>query len=401
MLSLKRFDSVCFFVFFPCIWVFSGLFSSSSGRKQIGVMILVSIILSCYRFGSGKKIISNFVENKILWLLFATFIYGVSSYFTIGYSNSNLVSMFFILTFMLFLPKAICTKNNLMWLIVIGSVFVFISAVYFSVILGEGRRGWGINVIPFTTFSAVLAAFSIVLIFFETDRVTRLVYLLCFSLALLSILIGQSRGVFLALLISGLISFLIVFDWKKFSKKYALAAVFLAFSLGAVVYPKVESRIIQTQNEFEKIKDGYYSSSIGLRIKMWSAAIELSKVSPAFGLGKGYMDEFLKMYADTDDPTMKPLVNFKPSHYHMQFLTTLVKRGWVGLVLLLLPMFYICYYFARYKTLGGLLSFSMLMVYVVAGLTDNPFGHGQLTMLFWLNSFYLLNNPEFDQPYKT
>ncbi len=401
MLNVKRFDFVSFLVFLPCAWVFSGLFSSSSGRKQIGVMILISVILSIYRFGKGKDTFNVILKNKIIWFFLAIFFYGVGSYFTIGYSNSVLVSMFFMLTLVLFLPKSLCTKNNMMGLVLLGSLFVFISAVYYSIVLGQGRSGWGINVIPFTTFSAVLAVFSLVFMCVEKTKKTRIIYVLCFSLAFLSILIGQSRGVFLALFVSGVVSFLIVFDWKSFNKKYAIAAAFFIFSLGLIVYPKVDSRINQTQAEFVRIADGDYGSSIGLRIKMWSAAIELSKVSPLFGLGKGYMDEFLKVYANTDDPTMQPLVRYEPSHFHMQILTTLVKRGWVGLILLLLPIFYICYHLYRYRTLGGILSFSMVMVYVVAGLTDNPFGHGQLTMLFWLNSFYLLNNPAFDQLYKT
>ena len=396
--TINKLNVVNLIIIMPLFWVFSGLFYSSSGKKQIGVLIFISILVSIVKY-DYKYFLSNFKNNKILWLLLASIIYALGCYFTIGYSSGSLRALIFSFLFLIILPKSLCTKKLLYILMLIGSIFSLSYAVWYSFVLGQGRN-WPLNVIPFTTFAAIIGVFSIILIYFEHSKIRRTMFFFCLFGASLCVMIGQSRGVWLALIVAALFCVLILSYRKKANIKLLLPMFLMVLMVGFIAAPKIESRINQTKQEISRIISGDYSSSIGLRIKMWSAAIKLSTISPIIGLGDKHEEKFIELYENNTDSQLQSLIHLTPTHYHMQFLTTLVKSGWIGLLLLILPLIYITTVFYKERSVGSLLLFSMVVVYIITGLTDKPLNHAPHIMLFWITSYFILNNPEFSRHYK-
>jgi O-antigen ligase len=357
--------------------------------------MLVSIILILYCYGK-EVVINNFKENKVLWFLSAIVIYSMFIFLIFDHRVSQLRSWSFSLLFLMFLPKKLLTKKLFYGLVFLGSCFVISYAIWFSFVQGLGRS-WPVNVIPFSTFSAVLSIFSFILFFFEDKKSFKFILLVSFLISICSIVIGQSRGVWIALIITIFISLFILVSAKRVS--YKSLAIFLIVILGAVAvaYPKIDQRVNSTIIEYEKVQKGDYYSSMGLRIKMWTAAIELSTISPFFGLRDEHLTEFKKMYTSSVDPNMQVMKNYTPPHYHMEILNTFVKAGFIGLLFFLLPMFYVVMCFRKTKNLGSCLAIAMLSIYLIAGLTDIPLTHGNHILFFWMLLFYLINNKEFDE----
>jgi O-antigen ligase len=393
MLNSATIKILNFIILLPFFWAFTGLFFISSGKKRMGVFMLVSIIAVIIRYGKST-LTTNFINHKILWMLLIATCYSLFLYFGYGFESSRIRALAFCLIFLIFLPQELLSKRLLYILLIVGGVFVFSYALWFSIIEGRGR-GWPLNVIPFTTYAAVIAVFSFLLIFYETKRKYKALLSLSLLMSAITLAIGQSRGVWLAFILLFVFILFLLTVYNKINSKVLFIIPLLAIVVGIAAYPKVEQRIDQTINEFKQIEQGDYRGSIGLRIKMWAAAIELAKVSPVFGLGDDHLIEFNKRYKNDRDPSMAAMKTYSPPHYHMEVLNTLVKLGVVGLLLFLMPLVYIGYYFIRYKTLGAALLLSMMLIYLLAGLTDTPLSHGNHIIFFWLMLFYLVGNKDF------
>lgn len=385
-----------FIILMPFYWAFTGLFFESSGKKKIGAFMLISIIVIVIRYGKST-LKTNIINHKVLWMLVLASSYSLFLFVTEDFQSSRIRALAFCLIFLAFFPQQLLTKRLLYSLLIVGAVFVFSYGIWFSLIEGRGR-GWPLNVIPFSTYAAMIAAFSLLLIFYETQIKYKVLLALNVLLAAVSLAIGQSRGVWLAFILVSVFILLLLYIYNKVDKRAFLSIPLIAIAVAIIAYPKIEQRIDQTVHEFKLIEQGNFNSSIGLRIKMWTAAIELAKVSPVFGLGDDHIIEFNKRYKNDSDPGMAAMKTYSPPHYHMEVLNTIVKQGIIGLVLFLMPLVYIGYYFKRYKNLGASLLLSMMLIYVFSGLTDIPLSHGSHITFFWLMLFYLVGNKEFKTP---
>jgi O-antigen ligase len=86
--------------------------------------------------------------------------------------------------------------------------------------------------------------------------------------------------------------------------------------------------------------------------------------------------------------------NYAPYHYHNQFLDTLVKRGVLGLlsllVLLATPVLIAFKYFRNDNLVLGSVC-GITFMYTIASLTDVPFNHPTTINLFVLSMIALLS----------
>ncbi|EPJ43282.1 MAG: hypothetical protein OFPII_42810 [Osedax symbiont Rs1] len=388
--SIKNHVIVKIFTLLPLFWAFSGLFYSSSGKKQIGILMLLSIVLMIYTYGVTQAI-ANIKENKVLWILLFSLLYSFCIFTLYDYNFGQFRSLFFSMLFLIFVPKQILTKKLLYAVILFGAFFVISYALWFTFVQGMGRS-WPVNVIPFSTFSSIIAIFSFILFFYEEKKLFKCILLISFLLSICSVAIGQSRGVWLALMITMLLAFVYLHHLKKINYKSIFVLLIVVGLALIAAYPKIDQRVTNTIHEYNVIKSGVYSTSIGLRIKMWSVGFELSKISPILGLRDDHLVEFNKKYKHTTDPDMLAMTTYTPPHYHMEMLNTFVKSGIVGLFIFLLPLFYVVYNFISHKNLGSSLLLAMMSIYLIAGLTDIPMTHGNHMIFFWLLLYYLTNN---------
>lgn len=272
-------------------------------------------------------------------------------------------------------------------IVVFGGITIFANSLYFNIFLETNRWAGVINPIPYAGIAALL---GLLLIHFSIHSNTirhKLVFGFIALLPIISLVLTESRGVWLAFI--GALFFLF---WGKFKfnvKKIIVIGIPLfcvAFLLSGNL---IEQRIAKTQYEIEQIQQGNMNTSIGLRFQMWKAALQLSKGHLIIGLGTDHFDGLEQLYQEKK--ISKTLYEYHPPHYHNQFIDSVVKSGLIGLffllLLLLLPLYLVRHADKRTKNIV----LSVVALYVVMGLTDAPFYNGQTFILYILTMLILIN----------
>ncbi|HEY7867531.1 MAG TPA: O-antigen ligase family protein, partial [Psychromonas sp.] len=271
------------------------------------------------------------------------------------------------------------TVYNLRLLTVLGAATSLIYLLIQMVVYNNYGRDWNINPIPYTTFVASIAIISIYFLLQSKTFKQRSLWLLTFIATLAPMFFSQVRGLWLALTIAILLlAIKSIINNKK--SIFLLIALILILAIPSYsMSGKLIQRFETTKIEMQKISSGNLETSIGLRLQMWKAALYLSTESPLIGLGDTHMER--KKELAEQGIISSSIIDF--SHYHNQFINDLVKYGIVGLFLLLSTIFLPLYYFfkndSKYKWPG----FLVVLIFVVAALTDVPFQHAQpLTFYF-------------------
>ncbi|MEZ8761343.1 O-antigen ligase family protein, partial [Vibrio splendidus] len=202
-----------------------------------------------------------------------------------------------------------------------------------------------------------------------------------------SLVVGLSRGPFLALLCSLFI--VVIFTQRKKCLKYGRLLSVIAIAVSSIIIHSslVTERVRNTENAIETIKQGGTDTSIGARLKLWHSSIYSIFEKPILGLGneeKSFREELASKGVIEQETTQW-------SHYHNQYINTLVKQGGVGLALLMLLIIYPLTQLKFLDTLPASMVLGVLVIFWVAALTDIPMNHAQpLIMYITLISLNLL-----------
>jgi O-antigen ligase len=142
-----------------------------------------------------------------------------------------------------------------------------------------------------------------------------------------SIILGQSRGVFGISLIRLSLIILLIPNPKKIK---AIAFVLFAIVLGLM--PLMNAAIIQKQIAVQNA-----SNTLSNRDRVWNVSIEAARFYPVFGVGNGNwnritLDDLKKSRAERDVPFDEKNYTIQYGHSHSLYLTSLVERGVVGVV---------------------------------------------------------------------
>jgi O-antigen ligase len=188
------------------------------------------------------------------------------------------------------------------------------SAIYLGIILG--------------------AALSVVLsIWRDIGLIKRIGLILLPIIFFVSIIIGQSRGVFgISLIRLSLIILLIPNPKKIKAIAFALFAIVLGFM--PLMNAAIIQKYIAVQNANNTLSD---------RNLVWNVSIEAARFYPVFGVGNGNWYritlEDLKKSRDKRDVPFDP-TNYRIDigHSHSLYLTSLVERGVIGFVVLMIFM---------------------------------------------------------------
>lgn len=375
-------------ILLPILWSFTGMFLYPNGKKAIVVLILIAAITSFFLYGF-KNISNNLKYNKLLWLLAASSAFAIAADFYYGYSSSQLRAFISVFIYLTILPPSITDKINLKFLTIAGAI-TSLTFTLTQVYIYHHQRLWDINPIPYATFVATIAILGFYFLLQSENAKQRILWVIVFASTLIPLFYSQTRGLWLALSVAMLTLLLKSLAANK--KRGALLipiAIILTISF-SMRFDTVTERIEQTNNEILQIMKGNLNTSIGLRLQLWQTAIYLTGESPIIGLGDKHMERKKELAAhNIISPSILPF-----PHYHNQFLNALVKYGIVGLSLLLCSIFLPVYYFfkndSQYKWPG----FLVVLIFVVAALTDVPFQHAQTLTLYFFISYITLCAPD-------
>jgi len=186
-------------------------------------------------------------------------------------------------------------------------------------------------------------AFALFIILNEivTHKKWRRVWILGFSLVLLSLIFLSSRAYMIAFMIVFALSFVKWASYVELSKlswiKVSLAFFLLIGTL--FVLPQTRSRIKDTLVEIEKLSNEQDYRQTNPRVYLWSYGASLIGQSPLFGYGLGDATaELQKALKGCDakfwDGEKNVPIHAKKLNYHNQFLQTWAEVGILGFLLL-------------------------------------------------------------------
>ena len=247
------------------------------------------------------------------------------------------------------------------------------SAIYLTMVFGA-TLGWFISQFDFKKKNEA------------TQLKTILIGIMSFIL-FIYLIIGQSRGAFGVAVILGLC---LLFSLTKDMKVSAI--VIVTMLLVIISSMLLESDIVQKQINNQK-SDNVLSD----RDRVWNVSIEASRFSPLLGLGLSNW-HFIKLSqiqksVEARGEAFNADNYFFPGHSHSLYLSALVERGIVGLMVTLIFMFYWLYDLIKtfkwskksstsYTLWAG--SFSAWLATFGIGLVNTTFHHehGILACLF-------------------
>ncbi|MEZ8270434.1 O-antigen ligase family protein [Vibrio splendidus] len=370
----------------PYFFAVTGMIILDNGDKKIIPLLLVTIAISITAL--RKETILNNIRYPFIWLIIASCLYAIFSYYYHGASSREIRALIGTTLFLLAFPYKLLTKQLIRWIILVGGFAICFNSIYFNMYMGVERDAGYINPIPYATTSALLAIVALSLLMDKSTFKHHVINLLAFLLYLPPIILSEARGVWLALLLSILIIIVIRCIKTPPSKNKVLLSLFttvILLSISSIVFKdKISHRYEHTIYEINNIKSGNYDTSIGWRLQLWELAPELYIQSPIIGQGHGdNYEKILKEKLETN-AISHYIYYYASSHYHNQIIDKLVKSGVIGLTLLIGLLAY------PISTLRYLLDYEKFIVigltslFFISGLTDVPFNHPQPLMLYLL-----------------
>ena len=377
-------------ILLPYIWLVTGLFLYKDSDKGMVIMMMISVIASISHKGL-KVVKENITNSKMLWIIFIITAYALFSYYYHGLSSREIRAFVALSIFLPFFPRALFTKDLLIILTIVGSVSCFSSAIYYSIIEEVNRSHWPINAIPFSTIAATFSLLAIGLLTAKKSNFQKLLLILALLLTIVSVLISQTRGVWVAFTITAIILIFLTVKENKINFNYKiLLTSFILFSIIAVAfYPKIEKRLMQTQSEVKKISAGNLGSSIGLRLQMLAVTPDMVKGDLWIGTGNGQSDKLAMLYKQ--GKVRESLYRSHPPHYHNQYADKLIKNGLIGLILFLLLLLIPILESKHVSMANRHTIIGIVLLFSLAAMTDAPFNHGQSLFVFVLLLFALTN----------
>ncbi|MCO5159965.1 MAG: O-antigen ligase family protein [Mesorhizobium sp.] len=244
----------------------------------------------------------------------------------------------------------------------------------------EGLAG---NSGPFALVCAILFGFCVAIAIYRHDRMRGIAGGAALFAAVGLILSGM-RSLWPMLLIApALLAWLLDFIPNTlFTRRTALVAAAAAVIVASLGYSTVETRVMSLVKDIEKVDAGNYDNSLGLRIRVWDAALELIAQKPVFGQGPAHARSALQTAASERG---EKEISF--SHAHNLVLNTLMRSGVFGLAAVI-AMFAVPLWAAgrRDKDEIGRIGYALMVTfcttYLVNGAFNVSLGHDIVDALF-------------------
>ncbi|MCD9514606.1 O-antigen ligase family protein [Photobacterium carnosum] len=382
-------------ILLPFIWLSTGLLILRNGDKTMVAMVIISLITTLLVYGL-TTLKTNISTNKLLWLLCVICGYFLFSYYYHGLSSREIRSFIAATLLVAIFPSSLLTKKFIVWLTVISALISFCFAYYCMIYMHWSRGAWPINAIPYGTLIAGISVIALSLSLTLTNYTEKAVTFLAFILSSYGLIITESRGVWLGFIFALTVIFVVFITTKKIKITWRsiVIAIILIGGVSIISKPLISQRLSQTHQEYSDIKSGDLNTSIGLRLQMWQSAPMLIEHHELLGQGNQYLTSLDNLYHQ--GRISKSLYEAQPPHFHNQYVDYMVKKGIVGLILLLCLLILPLRLLKNASTLQRYITISLVSLFAVASLTDVPLNHGQTIFMyiFWLGCFTTTSNNE-------
>ncbi|KQA17172.1 O-antigen ligase family protein [Vibrio metoecus] len=280
------------------------------------------------------------------------------------------------LAYLIFVPWKRINPQMVCYIIAIAAIVCGLNAFYERYVLNIYRVGIATNPIPYALYVSFLVLSCVYLLLNSQSKVLKLLASIGGVLSLAAIIMTDVRGVILFLPVT--IIYLVITTIKPIWKYY-IASILSIILLSGVFYtifqPKINARIVQTQNEIALIKQGNLTSSIGIRLDLWMYGVDIIAQNPFFGVGDSDLRDSLSRMTNRG-AAIQP-------HLHNQYLDFLARYGIVGTLVIFLFCLALVLNFnnSGFEYIGNPLVNSMLVMLIFAGLTDVPLHHTHIIYL--------------------
>jgi O-antigen ligase len=187
------------------------------------------------------------------------------------------------------------------------------------------------------------------------------------------------RGVWIAIP-----AVLILLAYYQLSWKWRVYATVLAIVAGLASYwaiPTVRDRIAYTEIELHNVINRDFDTSLGLRLQIWNATIEIIRENPIFGIGPAQevRDQFRVMHQRGWFTSLG--FEAASSQVHNEILANAARLGIFGLLSILAIYFIPLVLFVktatasveRVKVVAGVMGTLFVATYFIVGLTIETF----------------------------
>lgn len=358
-------------LYLPIIWAFSGLFSYSDSYKVAMISTIIAALSSAYLFGF-KQIFKWCKRRKLLPLFVLAATYALISKEVHGYNTNEMRGLFTLLILGVFTPNETLTKirENLHWPLLMLSLVSISYMAYYAIHLNVPRGLWDINPIPYSAAMSAAACLSLYHSIKMQNNTHRVVMFLAFVLYVCAIFLSGTRGALLSL---SIVSILILTSTLITNLKPGaiyLCLVLSATCITATIFKdNIEARYNYTMNEVEHLETGSSNSSIGLRLQMYQAALEISTPPKLLGYGA---DNFSNLKSSLNQKGLISKVAVRMNSFHNQFLHNLVIYGFIGFCITLLWFVYPTYVAWKSKNIALAPVLIVGASYFTSAMTDVP-----------------------------
>ncbi|MEG0010248.1 MAG: O-antigen ligase family protein [Aeromonas sp.] len=377
---------------------FCGLFLVPSGQSVLSNLLVASGVLGLLNYFIGGKKDVFFTERRLVWVFIFYAAVILINRIIHGDQYGVMRGLFYVSVFSLMMPR----KKILLS---VGCVAILSGGVGLGLLSlwqyenGILRVDGFTNAILFSQAALTLAILNWCLfIKIRQSCWVRVFSMIALISSLLALYFSQSRGVWLAL---GVISCYMVIYKATFKPcKYGIVALLFLISIGGIYHTNtlVQSRVASAVSDINNMEEGAYNTSWGLRVVAWESAWLGFLESPLVGVGT---DGFTVVKEhQVSQGVMSPLVmNPILAHAHSQYMQNLIIRGAVGILALMIFLFYPMKLVVEKAGWGS--PYTMIpLSFAVSALSDVPFEHQNTLYLYALSLVFCWCAIEFNMEKK-
>lgn len=374
----------------PIYWAVSGLFIVHNGDKILVALIIISLVTKI--LCSIAKIDSIKIEyNNIIILILICTAYAIFKYYQNGYSSSEIrVLISTLLYSSISFPKKFRYKT-LILITTISSIYISYQTINIIEIKHLSRLELPLNAIPYSNFLGLLSLIALYFCYISKSRILSALSVFNFILLSINVVLVDTRGTWLALIIAYIAITALIFIKKK-SWKVTLISLSLFSTIAILSYPVIEGRIDRSMTEVKQLKEGNLHSSWGIRVQLWIIGYNIIEDNKSWlGLGQTahlkIIDDLLKK-----KEVHRSLNWFDNKNFHNSIIDRTVKYGFIGALLyfsvLLVPFIYGIRHFN--SSYSPLLLIMPIFIFS-AGLSYIPLSHPGTYFLYLFTSITLVN----------
>lgn len=377
---------------------FCGLFLVSSGQSILSNLLVVSSVLGLLNYFIGGKKDVFFTDRRLVWVFVFYAAVILINRIIHGDLYGVMRSLLYVSVFSLMMPR----KKILLS---IGCIAILSGGIGLGLLSLWQHENGIVRVEGFTNailFSQVALTFIILnwCLFIGVRKIGWIKVLSIMSLiaSLLALYLSQSRGVWLALGV--IISYTVIY--KSLFKPWKYGAVALLFIISMIGFyhtnALVQNRMASAVSDINNMEGGAYNSSWGLRVVAWESAWLGFLDSPLIGVGTDGFTAVKEQQISRG--LVSPLV-MDPAlaHAHSQYMQNLIIRGAVGILALIIFLFYPMKLIVEKAGWGS--PYTMIpLSFAVSALSDVPFEHQNTLYLYALSLVFCWCTIEFNMEKK-